>query len=64
MQCNNKINIVHNIAYAQMPFSILYNINATRMRIQPQSAECNATITLTLCTTLLMIKKNAQMRFS
>ena len=49
---------------AQMPLSILYNVNAITLSICPQNAEGNATITLMLCTTLLKINNNAQMPLS
>ena len=68
MQCQNKINTLHNIDYdkqqctnAFIMRSVLHNVNAFTASILSQSAECNARIRLT---TLLMIFNNAQMLIS
>ena len=43
---------------------VLDSVNAITARILPQNANCNATIRLTFCTTLLMKSNNAQMFLS
>ena len=49
MQCNNTINILHNIAYVKQQCrnefimrSVLHNVNTITASILPKNANCNA----------------------
>ena len=68
MVSNNKINILHNIAYENQLFtnpfimrSVLHNVNANNASILAQGAESNATVRLTFSIKLLMISNNVQL---
>ena len=63
MVSNNKINILHNIAYENQLFtnpfimrSVLHNVNANNASILAQGAESNATVRFSI--KLLMISNN------
>ena len=68
---NVSIFILHNVAYVKQQCtiafiltSIFHNVNAITASILAKMAECNATIRITFCISLLMICNNAQMPLS